>query len=125
MRDLTPLENELDNLKRHNSYLAFRISHAVSSGEIAMLESAMKVNNEGIASIESEMGKRFVCLDCYSDFNQNEGTITENQGHQEFLCNVCSNKSACEICGTWTENHATIFWNCLCKECWETEKERE
>ena len=55
MRDLTPLEIELYNLKRHNSYLAFRMSHAVSTGELRILEAAMKVNNEGIASIEAEM----------------------------------------------------------------------
>lgn len=55
MRDLAPLEIELNNLKRHNSYLAFRMSHAVSTSEIRMLESAMKINNEGIASIEAEM----------------------------------------------------------------------
>ena len=67
----------------------------------------------------------FTCLDCYSHFNKNEGILTDNQGHQEFICNPCSTKSACEMCGTWTENHATIFWNCLCKECWEAEKERE
>lgn len=98
MRDLTPLENELDNLKRHNSYLAFRMSHAVSSGEIAMLESAMKVNNEGIASISSEM-------------------IVE---HLKKLCGVCGNEHsysdavceekhfACGACGEWineSENH--------------------
>jgi tetrahydromethanopterin S-methyltransferase subunit H len=56
MRDLTPLEVELDNLKRHNSYLAFRITHAVSTGELRMLEAAMKVNDEGISSIEAELG---------------------------------------------------------------------
>jgi tetrahydromethanopterin S-methyltransferase subunit H len=56
MRNLTPLEIELNNIKRHNSYLAFRMTHAVSTGELRMLEAAKKVNDKGIASIEAELG---------------------------------------------------------------------
>jgi len=29
----------------------------------------------------------------------------------------------CELCGIKTENHASIFWNCLCLNCWNKEKE--
>lgn len=68
--------------------------------------------------------EKFKCLDCYNHFNQNEGITTDNQGLTEFVCKECSTKSACEICGTWTNNHAEIFWNCLCLDCWNTEKER-
>ena len=56
MRDLTQLEIELDNLRRHKGYLAFRMSHAVLTGELRMLEAAMKRDDKDIASIEAELG---------------------------------------------------------------------
>ena len=56
MRDLSSLEIELDNLRRHKGYLLFRISHAVSTGELRMLEAAVKRDDREIACIESELG---------------------------------------------------------------------
>jgi hypothetical protein len=46
----------------------------------------------------------FACLDCYNDFPKSEGILTDNQGHQEFICNPCSTKSACGACGEWTQS---------------------
>ena len=43
--------------------------------------------------------EQFACLDCYNDFPKSEGILTDNQGHQEFICNPCSTKSACGACG--------------------------
>ncbi|NBP68004.1 MAG: hypothetical protein EBR30_17160 [Cytophagia bacterium] len=56
MHHLSPIEIELHNLKSHKSYLLFRISHAVSTGELRMLEAALKRDEREIACIEAELG---------------------------------------------------------------------